>query len=261
MTRAVPDILARIVDQKKAELREVPRDREDIEKRAEASRRGRRGFASALTARQPAIIAEMKKASPSKGVLAEDFRPASIARAYELGGAAALSILTDRDFFHGSLDDLQCARAATRLPALRKDFTIDEYQVLEAAAAGADAILLIAAILTPAELRRLRERAEHFGLDALVEVHEAGEVDAAIDAGARLIGVNNRNLRTFEVDLNTALRLGGRMPKGAVLVAESGIRSRDDVRRLAGAGYHAFLVGEHLMKSADPARAVRALIE
>lgn len=261
MTRAVPDILTRIVDQKKAELARAPRDREALESRAEASRQTRRSFATALTARHPAIIAEIKKASPSKGVLLQDFQPAAIAQAYEVGGAAALSVLTDREFFHGGLDDLRSARAATALPTLRKDFTIDEYHVLEAAAGGADAILLIAAILTPADMRHLRERAEQYGLDVLVEVHDADEVGAAIDAGARLIGVNNRNLHTFEVDLNTAVKLAGRMPKGALLVAESGIQSRDDVRRLEQVGYQAFLVGEHLMKSTDPARAIRALIE
>ena len=261
MTRAVPDILARIVDQKRAELAKVLPDRAEIERQAEASCERRRPFRSAIASGRLAIIAEIKKASPSRGILCAGFHPASIARAYEQGGAAALSVLTDREFFQGSLDDLRSARSATKIPVLRKDFTIDEYHVLEAAAGEADAILLIAAILSAREMRRLRERAAQFGLDAVVEVHDESELEAASDSGANIIGVNNRNLHTFEVDLTTSLRLAARMPKGAVLVAESGISSREDVRRLREAGYQAFLVGEHLMKSGDPSAAVRALIE
>lgn len=259
MAVAVPDILARIVDQKRIELAGITRSqRADWEKRASA-RAGCRDFSRALTAAPPAIISEIKKASPSKGILAADFDPASIARAYQDGGAAALSVLTDRDFFQGSLDDLIAARAAVDLPVLRKDFTIDEVHVIEAAAHGADAILLIAALLDERELRRFRELAEALHMSALVEVHEESELDAALASGAKIVGVNNRDLRTFEVTLQTALRLAGRIPSGVVRVAESGIHSSADVKTLRAAGFNAFLVGERLMKSADPAQALREL--
>ncbi len=219
----------------------------------------RRDFRAALTARAPAIIAEVKKASPSKGVLSTDFDPTRIARSYEAGGAAALSVLTDGPFFQGSLADLQAARAAVSLPVLRKDFTIAPAQILEAAAHGADAILLIAAILTTAEMRSFREIAAGLKLSALVEVHDRAELDRAIDSGAEIIGVNNRNLSTFELSLDVSLSLAEFMPKGAVLVSESGIHNAADIARLRGAGYQAFLVGEHLMKSGDPAGALREL--
>lgn len=219
----------------------------------------RRNFAAALRIGKPAIIAEIKKASPSKGVLAQDFDPPKTARQYEAGGASALSVLTDRDFFQGSLDDLQAARAVVNLPVIRKDFTIDEYQVVEAAAHGADAILLIAAILDVAEMRGLRELAASYGMAALVEVHDGAELDAALASGAEIVGVNNRDLRTFEVHLETSLRLAARIPSGLVKVTESGIHNASDVRTLMAAGFDAFLVGEHLMKSADPAAALRSL--
>jgi indole-3-glycerol phosphate synthase len=219
-----------------------------------------RDFRAALTAGRPAIIAEIKRASPSKGLLAPSFDPAAIAKAYEEGGAAALSVLTDGPFFQGSLAHLGEARAAVNLPVLRKDFTIDEFHVYEAAAHGADAILLIAAVLSPAELRRFRELARSLGLDTLVEVHDERELDLAIASGADIIGVNNRDLRTFEVRLETSLSLAACMPKDVVKVSESGIHTRDDVRRLAEAGFDAFLVGEHLMRAADPAAALRELI-
>ena len=225
-----------------------------------SARAGRRDFRAALERAAPAIIAEIKKASPSKGVLAEIFDPAAIARAYERGGAAALSVLTDEQFFQGSLDDLEAARAAVSLPVLRKDFTIDEFQIVEAAAHGADAILLIAAILTEREMRDFRELAAALRHGGAGGSARRGELERAIDSGADLIGVNNRNLRTFEVTLETSLRLAERMPAGALAVSESGIHSRADIARLADAGYHAFLVGEHLMKSADPADALRALV-
>jgi len=258
MVKAVPDILARIVDHKRAELAEAQSRRGELEKRA-VDRRDVRDFQGALTARQPAFIAEIKKASPSKGVLAAEFNPESIARTYAEGGAAALSVLTDREFFQGSLGDLETARAAVKIPALRKDFTIDEFDVIEATAHGADAILLIAAVLDEAELRRFRELAAQFGLAALVEVHEASELEAALASGAEIIGVNNRNLRTFEVTLETSLELARRIPDSVVKVSESGIHSASDLKKLQDAGYQAFLVGEHLMKSADPAAALRAL--
>jgi indole-3-glycerol phosphate synthase len=257
MVKALPDILATIVEQKKLDLafREA-----GIEERAERSISRRRDFLAALSGRTPAVIAEIKKASPSKGVLTAEFDPAAIARLYEQGGAAALSVLTDEKHFQGSLSDLESARGAVGLPALRKDFTIDAYHIHQAAAYGADAILLIAAILTEQELRDFRELAERYGMAALVEVHDAEELEPAVASGARLIGVNNRNLHTFEVSLETSIRLAGKIPEGVVKVAESGIHSSTDVQQLRAAGYQAFLVGEHLMKSGDPAGALRALL-
>ena len=257
MVKAVPDILARIVKQKKLELL----DREQgLEAPAEASLGTRRNFAAALQSAPVTIIAEIKKASPSKGVLAGQFDPASIAQAYQRGGAAALSVLTDREHFQGSLEHLRQARAATALPVLRKDFTIDEYQIVEAAAHGADAILLIAAVLDSARLRALRRHAEQYALSVLVEVHDDDELAQALDSGAGIVGVNNRDLRTFEVDLATSLRLAARIPAGVVKVAESGIRSAADISVLRQAGFQAFLVGEHLMRSADPEHALRDLL-
>ena len=205
------------------------------------------------------MIAEIKKASPSKGVLSNDFDPAAIARLYSSGGAAALSVLTDREFFQGSLDDLVAARAAVELPVLRKDFTIDEVQIIEAAAHGADAILLIAALLDQSDLRRFRELAARYDMESLVEVHDQAELDRALGSGAQIVGVNNRNLHTFEVTLETSLQLAGKIPASVIKVSESGINSASDVKRLRDAGFHAFLVGEHLMKSPDAAAALREL--
>jgi indole-3-glycerol phosphate synthase len=255
----IPDILARIIAQKREDLSRRVQPNDEWERAAAARLPGRRDFRAALVSLTPAIIAEVKKASPSKGVLSDDFDPARIAVAYQQGGAAALSVLTDETFFQGSLADLQNARAAVSLPVLRKDFTIDASQILEAAAHGADAILLIAAILTEREIRDFRETAAVYALSALVEVHNRRELAIATAAGADLIGVNNRNLSTFEVTLETSLALAGHMPPGAVLVSESGIRSAADIARLRAAGYTAFLVGEHLMKSGDPAAALREL--
>jgi indole-3-glycerol phosphate synthase len=255
----VPDILARIVARKRQELAQTTSALADLEREAERQRAGRRDFRAALTAHCPAIIAEVKKASPSKGLLSADFDPVRIASAYRDGGAAALSVLTDESFFQGSLADLQAARAAAPVPVLRKDFTIAPFHVVEAAAHGADAILLIAAILTEREMRDLRELAARYDMTALVEVHIRRELDTAIASGAAVIGVNNRDLTTFQVSLDTSLELAASMPPGAVRVSESGIHSAADVRRLRAAGYHAFLVGEHLMKSGDPAGSLRAL--
>jgi len=257
MVKALPDILAQIVEQKKLDL--ATRE-PGVEQLAEQSISGRRDFLGALTGRAPAVIAEIKKASPSKGLLASDFDPAAIARWYEEGGAAALSVLTDERHFLGSLADLESARAVVRLPVLRKDFTIDAYHVQQAAAHGADAILLIAAILTERQMRDFRELAERYRMTALVEVHDEEELKPAVASGARVIGVNNRNLHTFEVHLETALQLAEKIPAGVVRVAESGIHSSADVAGLRAAGYQAFLVGEHLMKSGDPAGALRALL-
>jgi indole-3-glycerol phosphate synthase len=258
MAVAVPDILARIVGHKRSLLARTRDSRAELDRRA-ADRSPARDFRAALTAAPPAIISEIKKASPSRGVFTEDFQPASIAKLYASGGAAALSVLTDEEFFRGKLSDLEAARAAVTVPVLRKDFTIDEFDIVEAAAHGADAILLIAAILDVAQLRGFRELAAQYGMAALVEVHDNAELDAALDSGAEIVGVNNRNLHTFEVTLDTSLRLVERMPAQLVKVAESGIHSHSDVQRLKDAGFHAFLVGEHLMKSADPTAALREL--
>ena len=258
MVRAVPDILARIVEHKRAELaRDLPQ-RAELERRA-ATRTDHRDFHRALIAHPPSVIGEIKKASPSKGVFTDRFDPASNARMYASGGAAALSVLTDREFFHGSLSDLETARAAVSVPVLRKDFTLDEFHVIEAAAHGADAILLIVALLEERVLRDLRELAARYRMAALVEVHDEFELETALASGAEIVGVNNRNLHTFDVNLETSLQLATKIPAHVVKVSESGIHSRADVVRLAGAGYQAFLVGEHLMKSADPSAALREL--
>jgi indole-3-glycerol phosphate synthase len=258
MAVAVPDILARIVSHKRAELAARAAHRSAWERRA-SERLPARDFKAALLAQPPAIISEIKKASPSRGVFADDFHPESIARLYASGGAAALSVLTDREYFQGDLADLEAARAAVSIPVLRKDFTIDELHVIEAAAHGADAILLIAAILGTAEMRDFRILAARYGMAALVEVHNDEELDAALASGAEIVGVNNRNLHTFDVSLETSLRLAEKIPADVVKVAESGIHSGEAVRTLRAAGFNAFLVGEHLMKSADPAAALKAL--
>lgn len=260
MTAALPGVLSRIVEHKRVELAARMGERARWEALADA-RQDRRPFSGALRARRPAIISEIKKASPSKGVLSNDFDPERIAATYAQGGAAALSVLTDERFFQGSLADLQAARAACTLPALRKDFTLDDFHVVEAAAHGADAILLIVAILSVEELTRFRELAERYDMDALVEVHDQEELDRALDSGARIVGVNNRNLHDFSVSLDTSLHLAARMPAGVLKVSESGIHTAQDVRTLMEAGYQAFLVGEHLMKASDPAAALQALLQ
>ena len=259
MVRAIPDILARIVDSKRGGLPALRANQDSLEARA-AARTEFRDFRAGLRAGTPAIIAEIKKASPSKGVLSDRFDPAAIARAYASGGAAALSVLTDQEFFQGSLGDLESARAAVAIPILRKDFTLDEIHVVEAAAHGADAILLIAALLEEKELRKLRELAAGYRMAALVEVHDEAELDAVIGSGADIIGVNNRNLHTFEVTLETSLRLALRIPSNVVKVSESGIDSHAAVTRLEAVGFDAFLVGEHLMRSSDPASALREML-
>jgi len=264
LLETVPDILARIVATKRAELSGPPVESTSLwEQQAEDRLPDRRDFRAALAARAalaPAIIAEIKQASPSKGLLTDRFSPSEIACAYHRGGAAALSVLTDAHFFRGSLADLETARAAAPLPVLRKDFTIALAQILEAAAHGADAILLIAAILTERELRDFRETAARFRMAALVEVHTRRELDIAIAAGSDLIGVNNRDLTTFQVTLETSLRLAEHMPAGVLRVSESGIHYAADIATLRAAGYTAFLVGEHLMKSGDPAQALAILV-
>jgi indole-3-glycerol phosphate synthase len=259
LTPVVSDILARIVSRKREELLAATIPASELRRIAESIQPGRRDFAAALRSKRPAIISEIKRASPSKGVLVQDFQPAALATAYERGGASALSILTDRDFFQGSLDDLRTARAACQLPVIRKDFTIAEYHVLEAAAAGADAILLIAAILEASQLRAFRELAREFGMAALVEAHDLSDLEAAVRSDAEIIGVNNRDLRTFQVSLESSIQLAGRIPADVIKVSESGIFTRADVERLMDAGYDAFLVGEHLLKSGDATRAIQEL--
>jgi indole-3-glycerol phosphate synthase len=258
--RASSGILAEIVQHKQHEVADLRPRAAVLEQQAYQRKSQPRGFAKALDDRQPAIIAEIKKASPSKGLLQADFHPALLAHAYEEGGAACLSVLTDKQYFQGALADLEAARAAVNLPVLRKDFTIDRVQIFEAAAHGADAILLIAAVLDTSQLQTFRELASSLGLDSLVEVHNNDELTKAIDSGATMIGVNNRNLDTFEVSLDTSLRLSYRMPANAVRISESGIHNRGDIDLLLGAGYSAFLVGESLMRAEDPAAALRALI-
>jgi len=259
MAPNVPDILAKIVSQKHSELAGVRSQLPELERQAADRMAGRRDFRGALLASAPAVISEIKKASPSKGLLAEHFDPPATARSYERGGAAALSVLTDEKFFQGSLADLEAARAAVSIPVLRKDFTLEEFHIVQAAAHGADAILLIVAILDQATLNRLVASAAQWNLAALVEVHDDAELSSAIDSGATIIGVNNRNLHTFEVTLETSIRLAEKIPASAVKVAESGIHSAEDVRLLAASGFQAFLVGEHLMKSGNPEQALRNL--
>ncbi|MFZ4652480.1 MAG: indole-3-glycerol phosphate synthase TrpC [Rubrivivax sp.] len=262
------DILARIVAVKHEELAAARRHLDDAAMRARAEGREQplaplRGFEAALrrkvAAGQAAVIAEVKKASPSKGVLREHFEPAQIARSYETGGAACLSVLTDERFFQGSAAFLQQARAACALPALRKDFIVDPYQVWEARVMGADCILLIAACLEDARMAELEACAHELGLDVLVEVHDGAELERALALRTRLVGINNRNLRTFEVSLQTTLDLLPQVPEDRLLVTESGILARADVQRMRAAGVHAFLVGEAFMRAPEPGQALAGL--
>jgi indole-3-glycerol phosphate synthase len=263
------DILQRILDRKTEEIAERASHVSLADLRARvADASPVRGFIAAIEAKRvagfSAVIAEVKKASPSKGVIREDFDPSAIARSYEAGGAACLSVLTDVDFFQGADAYLQQARASCTLPVLRKDFTIDAYQVVEARVLGADCILLIVAALDDSQLASLYAEAMTLGLDVLVEVHDADELQRAlhlptIDGRQALIGVNNRNLRTFDVSLDTTLGLKDAMPAGRVLVTESGIATRDDVERMRAADIDAFLVGESFMRQPDPGVALQQL--
>jgi indole-3-glycerol phosphate synthase len=218
-----------------------------------------RDFAFALTRNGINIIAELKKSSPSKGLLREEYAPAVLASGLESAGAAALSVLTEEDFFHGSLGDLKEASRVTKVPILRKDFIIDPWQVWEARAAGADSFLLIAAILGDATLEELLKLGRTLKMEPLVEVHESEELDRVIAAGAKIIGVNNRDLRDFKVHIETSLTLIEVIPEDCIAVSESGLRTYEDIERLRRAGFDAFLIGEHLMKEADPGSALRAL--
>jgi len=222
---------------------------------------GRRHFTTAIARPDRVnVIAEFKRKSPSRGPLRADLHPVLVAQAYEIAGAAALSILTEEEYFGGNLDDLQQARSATLLPSLRKDFIVDPYQIWESWIAGADAVLLIVAALSDAELKGLVAAAAETGLDALVEVHDESELERALTAGAGLVGVNNRDLRTLQVSLDVSLRLSKAIPDHVVAVAESGISNGAEVRRLRDAGFDAFLVGEHLMLSTDPGAALERLL-
>ncbi|MGD8311254.1 MAG: indole-3-glycerol phosphate synthase TrpC [Gammaproteobacteria bacterium] len=259
-----PDILQRILARKVEEIDERNR-RVGLRELGEQvpAAPAPRGFTDGLRARlnagQAAVIAEIKKASPSRGVLREEFDPGQIAASYEKGGAACLSVLTDVDFFRGADAYLQQARAACSLPVLRKDFIIDPYQVYEARVMGADCILLIVAALADPMLLELQQLAGHLGMDVLVEVHDAGELERALALPAPLLGVNNRNLRTFETSLEITLNLLGRIPDDRIVVTESGIHTPEDVARLRSHGVHTFLVGEAFMKAAEPGEKLREL--
>jgi indole-3-glycerol phosphate synthase len=236
-------------------------DRSALERQAAAHQP--RGFAANLrrvSETRPAVIAELKKASPSKGLIRAKFDPAELASSLEAAGAAALSVLTDEPFFQGSLKNLEIASSATAVPCLRKDFMVDPFQILEARAAHADAILLIVAALTDAELKSLSREAYALGLDVLCEVHDRAELDRAVQIDCQIIGVNSRDLRTFAMHPEIQIELAGLIPESVVRVAESGIRVREDIDRLSGAGYNAFLIGETLMRESDPGAALAMLL-
>jgi indole-3-glycerol phosphate synthase len=219
-----------------------------------------RGFARSLRGTTRKVIAEVKKASPSKGLIRADFDPVAIAREYAAGGASAISVLTEERFFQGSLDYLEEIRSAVDVPLLRKDFMLDPYQLVEARAYGADAVLFIAAMLDSSLMRELREQATELGLDALVEVHTEQELEAAVAAGAQLLGINNRDLKTFEVDLVTTERLAPLVPAGTPAVCESGIDTLEQIHRVERCGIHVFLIGESLMRSPEPGKKLRELL-
>ena len=258
------DILERIVATKREEIAAALAVRPLVAVEAEAAAQpAPRDFVGAIRSRiacgQPAVIAEIKKASPSKGVIRPDFRPADIARSYAAHGAACLSVLTDRQYFQGCPEYLQAARAACELPVLRKDFMVDAYQVAEARAMGADCILLFAASLSLAEMQALEAQAHAYGMAVLVEVHNGEELDAALQLKTPLLGINNRNLRTFEVTLRTTLDLLPRIPAGRIVVAESGILAPEDVALMRAGGVHAFLVGEAFMRASSPGKELARL--
>lgn len=259
------DVLAKICDDKRAHVarRKAARPLSVVEAEAKAQSPPR-GFARRLEAAAAAsgygLICEIKKASPSKGLIRADFDPPGLARAYQDGGATCLSVLTDLPYFQGEDAHLVEARAAVDLPAIRKDFMVDTYQVAEARALGADCILVIMAAVDDALATDLVAEATRFGMDALIEVHDAPELDRALKLKAKLVGINNRNLKTLKVDLATTVELGLRVPKDRLLVGESGIGSRTDIDRLTAIGCRAFLIGESLMKQADVAAATRALV-
>jgi indole-3-glycerol phosphate synthase len=251
-------ILERILAAKRAEIAAVKGNRRAVEARARAAAPPR-DFVAALRAKQPAVIAEIKRASPSKGLLRADFDPAAIAKTYAMAGAACMSVLTDKEFFQGASEHLSAARAACSLPALRKDFLVDPYQVFESRALGADCVLLIAACLADSEMGELEALAHGLGMAVLVEVHDAEELERALKLETPLIGINNRNLRSFETRLETTLDLLPRTPHDRLVITESGILSKVDVARMRAAGVHAFLVGEAFMRAHDPGAELRNL--
>ncbi len=259
------DILNKIVEVKWEEIAaaKAKRSLASLREEAEGRRGEQRGFERALRAKiaagLPAVIAEIKKASPSKGVIRADFQPAAIAESYARHGAACLSVLTDERFFQGAVPYLQAARAACELPVIRKDFIVDEYQVMDAGAMGADCILLIAACLADSQMADLEAAAHAIGLDVLVEVHDGDELDRALTLKTPLVGINNRNLRTFDVTLDTTLGLLPRVPADRLLVTESGILGAADVQRMRNANVNAFLVGEAFMRAPDPGAALASL--
>jgi indole-3-glycerol phosphate synthase len=258
------DLLAAIIaaTHRIVEVRQEREPLTDLSKRASATPAPAGRFEGALRAVDRVnVIAECKRRSPSSGVLRAEYDPAAIARGYAEAGAAAVSVLTEPTFFDGALEHLKAVRAAVDVPVLRKDFVVSEYQLLEARAAGADAVLLIAAALRPVELKLLHDHAAGLGLGVLVEVHDATELAVAIDAGARIIGVNNRNLRTLEVDVGVSEELLPRFPADVIAVSESGLKSPSDIRRLQHLGYRAFLIGERFMAARDPGAALQALLE
>lgn len=262
-TVQTPDLLAAIVaaTRRMVDVRAARVPAGEVDRRAAAvePRRGR--FRAALSrADRVNVIAECKRRSPSRGVLKAEYDPAAIARAYTLAGAAAISVLTEPAFFDGHLDHLAAVRQVTDLPLLRKDFIVDRYQILEARAAGADAILLIVAAVPPSVLSVLHRAADDAGLDVLVEIHELAELPIALDAGASIVGVNNRNLRTLAVDTEVSRQAVDLIPDDAIAVAESGLKSSDDLRDLRRAGYDAFLIGERFMTASDPGDALAGLL-
>ncbi len=254
-------ILSRIIESRRAEVARRRRIMPETVLRIAAGKADApRDFAGALVRDEVNVIAEIKKASPSAGVLRREFEPVSLARAFEQSGAAALSVLTEEENFQGALAHLRDARAAVSLPVLRKDFIVDPWQVWEARAANADSFLLIAAALDDAALAGLLNLGRELGMEALVEVHTAEELERVLAAGARILGVNNRNLHTLEVRVETSLELAGMIPEDCVAVSESGLRSAEDLRKLSAAGFDAFLIGESLMREPDPGAALKRLI-
>jgi indole-3-glycerol phosphate synthase len=259
----MPVSLDQIVSSARTKVAEAKRTADLRELERQAERHAPRGFRRALEEKSRAgvaVIAELKKASPSKGLIRAEFRVQELARELKAAGATALSVLTDEEFFQGSIENLRLASAAVKIPCLRKDFIVDEFQLLEARANSADAVLLIVAALPQVELIGLALSARTFGLDVLCEVHDEEELRRALDAGCDLIGVNTRDLRTFKVDAATAFQLAERLPKNVVKVAESGIRSGEDIARLRAVGYQAFLIGESLMRVEQPGEALREFI-
>ena len=259
-----PDILKKIIHRKQEEIstrKQIIAESSLIDKIQEAS--SVRGFVNSMrqkiAAGEPAVIAEIKKASPSKGVIREDFKPAEIAKSYQQGGASCLSVLTDIDFFQGSDEYLKQARAACDLPVIRKDFIVDTYQVYEARAMGADCILLIVAVLTDEQMSTLYSLARDLGMDVLIEVHDEEELQRSLPLGADLVGINNRNLRTFETSLNTTIDLLSQIPKNRIVVTESGIHSVDNIKLMRDHQVNAFLVGEAFMRADEPGTELKKL--